>query len=58
MFGKMVMEYLFDEEVQQELIDGINKEVDIPLLSESSEEKWIKALMNILKVVIGKKVGV
>jgi len=58
MFGKMVMEYLFDEEVQQELIDGINKEVDIPLLSESSEEKWIKALMNILKIVIGKKVGV
>ena len=58
MFGKMVMDYLFDEEVQQELIDGINKEVDIPLLSESSEEKWIKALMNILKIVIGKKVGV
>ncbi len=58
MFGKMVMEYLFDDEVQQELVDGINKEVNIPLLSEDSEEKWIKALMQILKVVIGKKIGV
>ena len=54
----MVMDYLFDDEVQQELIDGINKEVDIPLLSESSEEKWIKALMNLLKLVLGKRLGV
>ncbi len=58
MLGKMVMDYLFDDEVQQELIDGINKEVDIPLLSESSEEKWIKALMNLLKLVLGKRLGV
>ena len=58
MFNKMIMDWLFDEEVQHELIDGINKEVDIPLLSESSEEKWIKALLNLLKAVMGKRLGV
>ena len=58
MLGKLVFDYLFDDEVMDELVDGINKEVDIPLLSESSEEKAIRALINLLKLVMGKRLGV
>jgi hypothetical protein len=58
MLGKMVFDYLFDDEVMDELVDGINKEVDIPLLSENSEEKAIRALINLLKLVMGKRLGV
>jgi len=54
----MVFDYLFDDEVMDELVDGINKEVNIPLLSESSEEKAIRALINLLKLVMGKRLGV
>ena len=39
MLQKMVMEYLFNEENKQKVIDELNKNVNVPIINEDTEEK-------------------
>ena len=54
MLQKMVMEYLFNEENKQKVIKELNKNVNIPIINEDTEEKIISAIYNVFEDVMGK----
>ena len=54
MLQKMVMEYLFNEDNKQKDIDELNKNVNIPIINEDTEEKIISAIYNVFEDVMGK----
>ena len=53
----MMAEWLLDDEVKDDLIQQLNKEIDIPFINEKTEEKLLNALWKIICAVIGKKLG-
>ena len=54
MLQKMVMEYLFNEENKQKVIDELNKNVNAPIINEDTEEKIISAIYEVFEDVMGK----
>ena len=54
MLQKMVMEYLFNEDNKQKVIDELNKNVNIPIINEDTEEKIISAIYEDFEDVMGK----
>ena len=54
MLQKMVMEYLFNEDNKQKVIEELNKNVNIPIINEDTEEKIISAIYNVFEDVMGK----
>jgi hypothetical protein len=50
----MVMEYLFNEENKQKVIDELNKNVNVPIINEDTEEKIISAIYEVFEDVMGK----
>ena len=54
MLQKMVMEYLFNEDNKQKVIDELNKNVNIPIINEDTEEKIISAVYDGFEDVLGK----
>ena len=53
MLQKMVMEYLFNEDNKQKVIDELNKNVNIPIINEDTEEKIISAIYEVFEDVMG-----
>ncbi len=51
-------EDLFSDENRDELIKEINDDVDIPILTEKTEEKILLALWKLIKTFFFKKLGV
>jgi len=51
----MIAAELLSDEVRDEIIDGWNKSVDIPLISEKTERKIMLAIWAIVKSAILKK---
>tara|TARA_Y100000592_G_scaffold87391_1_gene141878 strand:- start:268 stop:438 length:171 start_codon:yes stop_codon:yes gene_type:complete len=55
MLKEMIAAELLSDEVRDEIIDGWNKSVDIPLLSEAVERKIMLAIWNIVKAALVKR---
>lgn len=59
MIGKMIMDYLFNEENKEKIVSELNKNINIPIINEKTEEKIIEAIYevfeNVMSTVIGKK---
>jgi|TARA_R110000824_G_scaffold55632_3_gene153098 hypothetical protein len=49
---KDLIEDLFGEDLQKEIVDALNKNIDIPFLSEKTEEKAFNALYDTVEGVI------
>ena len=58
MLKKMIADELLGDSTKDELIDEINKAVDIPIISEKTEKAILEALWKIIKGVLLKKIGV
>tara|TARA_R100000664_G_C2749350_1_gene136750 strand:- start:1213 stop:1389 length:177 start_codon:yes stop_codon:yes gene_type:complete len=58
MLKKMIADEIFSDKTRDELIDEINKSVDIPILSEKTEKAIMEALWKLIKVVLMKKMGI
>ena len=58
MLMKMVADELFSDETRDELIDELNKSVDIPILSEKTEKAIMEAIWKLIKAVLIKKMGI
>ena len=58
MLKKMIADEIFSDKTRDELIDDINKSVDIPILSEKTEKAIMEALWKLIKVVLMKKMGI
>ncbi len=50
----MIAEYLFNDEVKAKVIKELNANIDVPFISESTEEKWITALWETIEAVLKK----
>jgi len=58
-FGKLgddIIDEVFSDELQKEVVDALNKNVDIPFLSEKTEEKAFNALYDTVEEVIKKAI--
>ena len=49
---KDIMEEVFNEDLQKEVVDALNAHVDIPFLSEKTEEKIMNAVYDTVEGVI------
>ena len=58
MLMKMIADELLSDKTGDEIIDEINKAVDIPIISENTEKAILEALWKIIKGVLLKKIGV
>mgnify|MGYP003134129291 CR=1 FL=1 len=50
--GDQVIDEVFGEELQKEVVEALNKNVDIPFISEETEEKIMNALYDTVEGVI------
>ena len=57
MLMKMIADELLSDKTGNEIIDEINKAVDIPIISEKTEKAILEALWKVIKGVLLKKIG-
>ena len=53
-FGSIVVGYLFNEENKKKIIDELNKNVNIPIINEKTEEKVFTSMFAVLEDVLTK----
>jgi len=58
MLMKMIADELLSDKTGEEVIDEINKAIDIPIISEKTEKAILEALWKVIKAVLLKKIGV
>ena len=58
MLAKLIADDLLSDENGAEIIAEINKAVDIPIISENTEQKILEAFWKVIKSVLLKKIGV
>ena len=58
MLVKMIGDEVLSDKTNDEIIDEINKAVDIPIISEKTEKAILEALWKIIKGVLLKRLGV
>jgi len=51
-FGKIVAGYIFNDEMKEKLIKKMNENVDIPMISEKTEEKILNAIWESVEEVV------
>ena len=54
MIQEMIMKYLFNDENRDKIISELNKNVNIPIINEDTEEKIIAAIYDVFEDVMGK----
>ena len=57
MLMKMIADELLSDKTGKEIIDEINRAVDIPIISEKTEKAILEALWKVIKGVLLKKIG-
>jgi nucleoid DNA-binding protein len=57
MLKKMIADELLGDATKDELIDEINKSIDIPIISEKTEKAILEALWKVIKKVLLSKLG-
>jgi|TARA_R100000479_G_scaffold171355_1_gene114873 hypothetical protein len=57
MLMKMIADELLSDKTGEEIIDEINRAVDIPIISEKTEKAILEALWKVIKGVLLKKIG-
>jgi|TARA_R100001163_G_C4998964_1_gene148822 hypothetical protein len=58
MLMKMIADELLSDNTKDEIIDELNKSIDIPIISEKTEKAILEALWKIIKGILMKKLGV
>ena len=58
MLAKLIADDLLSDENGAEIIAEINKAVDIPIISENTEQKILEGLWKVIKSGLLKKIGV
>jgi len=58
MFGKVVADFILDDEVKKDIVAQVNKSVNIPMINEKTEAKILEAIWELFEMAIKKKLGV
>ena len=48
----MVVNYIFNDEMKEKIITKLNENVDIPIISEKTEEKIITAIYDSVEEIV------
>ena len=51
-FGKIVAGYIFNDEMKEKMITKMNENIDIPFISEKTEEKILVAIWESIEDVV------
>tara|TARA_Y100000004_G_scaffold95161_1_gene106609 strand:+ start:436 stop:612 length:177 start_codon:yes stop_codon:yes gene_type:complete len=54
MIQDMIIKYLFNDENKKKIISELNKNVNVPIINEDTEEKIISAIYEVFEDVMGK----
>ena len=54
----MISDELLGDSTKDEIIDELNKAIDVPIISEKTEKAILEALWKIISAVIYKRLGV
>tara|TARA_Y100000361_G_scaffold147932_1_gene160120 strand:- start:6277 stop:6453 length:177 start_codon:yes stop_codon:yes gene_type:complete len=54
MIQDMIIKYLFNDENKKKIISELNKNVNVPIINEETEEKIISAIYEVFEDVMGK----
>ena len=54
--GDQVIDEIFGDELQKEVVKALNDNVDIPFISEATEEKMMNALYDTIEGVLKKAI--
>ena len=49
---EMVASYIFNDKMQKKIVDALNDNIDIPFISEKTEEKYISAIYETVEAVV------
>ena len=52
MVGKIILEYITNEDVEKEVIQKLNDNINIPIINEKTEEKLLKAVWSTVREVL------
>ena len=55
---KMIADEVLGDSTKDEIIDELNKAIDIPIISEKTEKAILEALWKVIRGVLLKKLGV
>ena len=55
-FKNMVADYIFNDEMKEKIVKELNDNVNIPILSEKTEEKIFSAIYDSIEEVIKKAI--
>ena len=53
---ELIADYLFNDEMKAKIIDALNENIDIPIISEKTEEKILTAIYDSVEDVIKAKI--
>ncbi len=53
---EMVVGYIFNDEMKEKIIGALNDNIDIPIISEKTEEKILTAIYDSVEEVIKEKI--
>jgi len=56
MLQKMIVDYLFNDEMKNKIITELNKNVDIPIIGEKTEAKILDAIWDSIEEVLKKAI--
>jgi hypothetical protein len=51
---EMIAAYIFNDEMKAKVIKELNENINIPIINEETEEKWITAIWETFESVIKK----
>ena len=49
---EIIADYLFNDEMKDKIITALNKNIDIPIISENTEEKILTAIYDSVEEVV------
>ena len=53
---ELIADYLFNDEMKTKIITALNENVDIPIISEKTEEKILTAIYDSVEEIVKKEI--
>ena len=55
--AKMIAAHIFNDSTKEKVIDGLNKNINIPIINEETEEKALTAIYEVIEDVMKDVLG-
>ena len=55
--AKLIADQMFNDATKEKVVDGLNKNINIPIINEETEEKIITAIYEVVEDVMKEVLG-